>query len=165
MDWCTQTRAGLFPDFIHGVTTDKASSCLPRPLGMAYIPRAERPGGTEVSFRKSNFNICPCYLCAPHNGRVFLLLLLLTSCLFPLLEPDRSWRIRSWFGSCAEILENVFVVFNWVLGAFANVSSVGVSVLQDWDIQSQADELSLSVRESWFRVRRAAARIIFSLLQ
>ena len=166
MDWCcTQTWAGLFPDFVHGVTTDKASSCLPQPLGMAYTPGAEQRGGTEVSFGKSSLNIHPYYLCVPHSDGVFLLLLLLTSCSFLLLEPHRSWRIQSWFGSCAEISGNVFVDFNWVLGAFANVSSVGVSVLRDQDIQPQVNELSLSNRERWFRVRHAAAGIIFCLLQ
>lgn len=62
----------------------------PSASGMAYIPRAEQRGGTEVSFGKSNFNTRPYYLCAPHAGGVFLLLLLLTSCLFLLLEPDHS---------------------------------------------------------------------------
>lgn len=46
---------------------------------------------------------------------------------------------------------NVSVGFNCVVCAFASVSSVGVSVLQDWDIQPEAgEELSLSFRKSWF---------------
>lgn len=46
------------------------------------------------------------------------------------------------------------------------MSSVGVSVLEDWDIQPQVgEEHALSIRKSWFRVRHATAGIIFCLSQ
>lgn len=148
MDWCHTQLACFQASFMESPWTRPAPASLS--TGVSYIPRAEC--GTEVSFGKSSFNIFPYYLCAPHADGVFLLLFPpYSGCLFLLLKPDYSWRIWSWFSSCAEIPENVSVGFDCVVCAFASVSSVCVSVLQDWDIQPLAgEELFLSFRESWF---------------
>lgn len=118
MDWCCTQLACFQASFMESPWTRPAPASLS--TGVSYIPRAEC--GTEVSFGKSSFNIFPYYLCAPHAGVVFLLLFPpYSGCLFLLLKPDDSWRIRSWFSSCAEIPENVSVGFDCVVCAFANV--------------------------------------------